>query len=168
MHPAQLHLDLVFDDPRAAVAALRRLGAVRLAAKAMHAVFADPAGHPFCGPASGYVTAYDIPPGVTSVQELPADWDPQPLPLTRGQVVEAVLDAAPDAEFPETGSVRVTRPGLELEISIPDGELFKSFVLSFGAADRTVVDPILREILGRLDVRAFDADAPGQIFIQAT
>ena len=48
-HPAQLHLDLVFDDPSARELA-ERIGAVHLALpeRPDNLVYADPAGHPFC------------------------------------------------------------------------------------------------------------------------
>ncbi len=48
-YPAQLHLDLRFDDGKdAAVARAERLGAIRLPKLADTEIFADPAGHPFC------------------------------------------------------------------------------------------------------------------------
>ncbi len=43
--PQQLHLDVMVDDVSAADAAVRALGARRLAGPG---VYADPAGHPFC------------------------------------------------------------------------------------------------------------------------
>lgn len=47
-YPAQLHLDLSFDDKEAAVERAERLGAVRLPKLADTEIYADPAGHPFC------------------------------------------------------------------------------------------------------------------------
>lgn len=48
-YPAQLHLDLDFDDGPAVEVLARRLGAVPLPAQGGScAVYADPAGHPFC------------------------------------------------------------------------------------------------------------------------
>ncbi len=47
-HPAQLHLDLGFNDPEATSAHALRLGAVVLRESGSHRVLADPAGHPFC------------------------------------------------------------------------------------------------------------------------
>ena len=43
--PQQMHLDVMVDDVAAAATLVLELGAVRLPAEA---VFADPAGHPFC------------------------------------------------------------------------------------------------------------------------
>jgi hypothetical protein len=48
-HPAQVHLDLIHEDVDADRALLERLGAIRLRDMSMHTVWADPAGHPFCG-----------------------------------------------------------------------------------------------------------------------
>lgn len=48
-HPAQVHLDLTYDDEDAERALLERLGALSLKEMPMHNVWADPAGHPFCG-----------------------------------------------------------------------------------------------------------------------
>ena len=43
-HPQQFHLDVMVDDPEAAGIRVLALGAQRLGG----AVYADPAGHPFC------------------------------------------------------------------------------------------------------------------------
>ena len=48
-HPAQLHLDLNYEDVDAERSLLGQLGAIRLKDMPMHTVWADPAGHPFCG-----------------------------------------------------------------------------------------------------------------------
>ena len=164
-YPAQLHLDLTFDEPHEALDLLDRLGATRLACLRMHAVFADPAGHPFCGPANGYVTVQAIPKGVTSVYDFPPHWRPEPLPFTHAEVMAAVLDVTADADFSDPGHGHLSRPGLQLEFRIPEGVRFKSFLIGFGTSDRRLVDPILRDILGRLGVGAFDAEAPGNIFV---
>jgi hypothetical protein len=164
-YPAQLHLDLSFDKPHAALDVMDRLGATRLACLQMHAVFADPAGHPFCGPANGYVTVQGIPAGVTSVQDFPPHWRPEPLPFTRAEIIAAVTEVADDADFSDPGRGHLCRPGVQLEFRIPDGEGFKSFLIGFGTSDRKLVDPILRDILGSLDVSAFDAEAPGSVFL---
>ena len=164
-HPAQLHLDLSFDEPYVALDIMDRLGATRLACLRMHAVFADPAGHPFCGPAHGYVTVQGIPAGVTSVHDFPPDWRPEPLPFTRAEIIAAVAEVADDADFSDPGGGRLSRPGVQLEFRIPDGERFKSLLIGFGTSDRTLVDPILRDILDRLGVGAFDAEAPGNVFV---
>ena len=48
-YPAQMHLDLRFDDGKeAAIRRAERLGAIRLPDVADTAIYADPAGHPFC------------------------------------------------------------------------------------------------------------------------
>lgn len=48
-YPQQLHLDVYFDDGRAAQDLAERLGAIRLPAMGGSCpVYADPAGHPFC------------------------------------------------------------------------------------------------------------------------
>jgi catechol 2,3-dioxygenase-like lactoylglutathione lyase family enzyme len=47
-YPQQLHLDLVPDDPGAAVQLAARLGAMRLPLPPKRTVWADPSGHPFC------------------------------------------------------------------------------------------------------------------------
>jgi hypothetical protein len=47
-HPAQVHLDLGFDDRDATLARMGEFGAVHLATLSHHSVYADPVGHPFC------------------------------------------------------------------------------------------------------------------------
>jgi hypothetical protein len=49
LFPAQMHLDLHFNDPAAARARAETLGATRLESpRGSPGLFADPAGHPFC------------------------------------------------------------------------------------------------------------------------
>ena len=47
-YPAQVHLDLTFDDLEAGIALIERLGGTRLRTAELHAVYADPASHPMC------------------------------------------------------------------------------------------------------------------------
>jgi hypothetical protein len=67
--------------------------------------------------------------------------------------------------FSDPDHGHLSRPGLWLEFTIPDGDRFKAFLIGFGTSDRQLVDPILRDILGLLGVGAFDAEAPGNIFV---
>jgi len=46
--PQQLHLDVMVDDVAAAGRRVRALGATELDGSHTYAVYADPAGHPFC------------------------------------------------------------------------------------------------------------------------
>lgn len=47
-HPAQVHVDLVFDDPTPVAARFVELGGAILRRRDGFPVYADPAGHPFC------------------------------------------------------------------------------------------------------------------------
>ena len=47
-HPAQVHVDLMFDDPAPVVARVTELGGSVLRRRDGFPVYADPAGHPFC------------------------------------------------------------------------------------------------------------------------
>jgi hypothetical protein len=47
-HPAQVHVDLVFDDPEPVAARATELGGTMLLRRDGFPVYADPAGHPFC------------------------------------------------------------------------------------------------------------------------
>ena len=57
-HPAQLHLDIAFDDGTGVPELIERLGGVRLVVpeRPDHLVYADPAGHPFCLGLGGWGT----------------------------------------------------------------------------------------------------------------
>jgi hypothetical protein len=46
--PAQVHLDLTFEDLDDGLALIERLGGTRLTAGEFHSVYADPASHPMC------------------------------------------------------------------------------------------------------------------------
>jgi hypothetical protein len=47
-HPAQVHVDLMFDDPAPVAARVIDLGGSVLHRRKGFPVYADPAGHPFC------------------------------------------------------------------------------------------------------------------------
>lgn len=47
-HPAQVHVDLMFDDPAPVAARVLELGGSILRRRDGFPVYADPAGHPFC------------------------------------------------------------------------------------------------------------------------
>lgn len=47
-HPAQIHVDLMFDDPAPVAARVVELGGAILHQRDGFPVYADPAGHPFC------------------------------------------------------------------------------------------------------------------------
>jgi hypothetical protein len=47
-HPAQVHVDLMFDDPAPIVERVVELGGAVLRRRDGYPVYADPAGHPFC------------------------------------------------------------------------------------------------------------------------
>jgi hypothetical protein len=106
----------------------------------------------------------DIPKGVVSVEEIPDDWMPQPLPFGHAEVVEAVRELAPGADTSDPEWMHVTLPGLDVEVNVADESPLESFALHVRAADRSAADAFIGRLLERLGARAFDPESETGIF----
>lgn len=106
----------------------------------------------------------DIPRGVSGVDEIPDDWEPQPLPFGHVEVVQAVRDLAPEADTTDPEWLHVTLPGVDVEVNATDASPLKSFALHVRATDRLAADAWVRRLLDRLGARAFDPESERGIF----
>jgi hypothetical protein len=108
-----------------------------------------------CG-VSRDIFVQDIPAGIRDVDEIPDDWEPSPLPFGHAEVVRAVLELAPTADFTDPTWGRVDLPGVAIEVNIDDEPRLESFALHVRAADTLAADGFVAQLLDRLGVRAFD------------
>lgn len=106
----------------------------------------------------------DIPKGISGVDEIPDDWQPQPLPFGHAEVVEAVRELAPEAEATDPEWMRVTLPGVDVEVNVADESPLESFALHVRATDHDAADAWVRHLLDRLGARAFDPESESGIF----
>jgi hypothetical protein len=106
----------------------------------------------------------DIPPGIRSVEEVPDAWEPSPLPFGHAEVVAAVRELAPSADFTDPTWGRVEIPGADIEVNVSDKPQLQSFALHVRAANQAAADRFIARLLDRLNVRAFDPESETGLF----
>jgi hypothetical protein len=106
----------------------------------------------------------DIPPNIHSVEEIPDSWRPSPLPFGHAEVVAAVREIVPSADFtaPTWGQVEI--PGASIEVNVSDKPQLDSFALHVRAVDQAAADQFIAQLLDRLDVRGFDPENETGLF----
>jgi hypothetical protein len=106
----------------------------------------------------------DIPDGISSVDEIPNDWQPEPLPFGHAEVVEAIRELAPETDTSNREWMHVALPGVDVEVNLKDESPLESFALHVRAADSGAADAFVGRLLARLGARAFDPESDGGIF----
>ena len=100
----------------------------------------------------------DLPPHVGSVGEIPDGWRPAPLPFGASDVIDAVHELWPAAEFtdPAWGSVKF--PGVDIEVNLGGADPLTGFALHVRASDIAAADTFVAALLDRLGARALDPE----------
>lgn len=106
----------------------------------------------------------DIPADIRSVEEIPDDWMPEPLPFGQAEVVGALRQVVPNADVSNPEWLVASAPGVELEVSVSTSSPLVSFALHVRAADSEAADALIGDLLRRLNVRAFDPESETGIF----
>lgn len=106
----------------------------------------------------------DLPLGISTVDQIPDDWHPQPLPFGHAQVVDAVRELAPEADTTDPEWVHVTLSGVDVEVNVNDKFPLESFALHVRATDRGAANAFIGGLLDRLGARAFDSESESGIF----
>jgi hypothetical protein len=106
----------------------------------------------------------DLPVGISSVDEIPDDWQPRPLPFDHATVVGAVRELAQDADLADPQWLHVVLPGTDIEVRVTDEAPLESFTLHVRTADREVADAWVGRLLARLGARALDPESESGIF----
>lgn len=106
----------------------------------------------------------DVPEGISSVDEIPDDWEPQPLPFGPAEVINAVRELAPNVEEGDVEWMQVELPGVAIEVNVPDTSPLESFAIHVRAADPSAADSFIGRLLDRLGARAFDPESESGIF----
>lgn len=113
---------------------------------------------PYVGPVSRDIFVQDIPPNVQSVQDIPDEWMPDALPVAASDVIAAVQELAPAADFSTPTWGLVELPGVDVEVPLPDEVPLQSFALHVRAIDADRADAFIDALLKRLKVRALDPE----------
>lgn len=105
----------------------------------------------------------DIPPDVTSVEQIPGDWTPAPLRVTSQAVREAVTKYAPHANFTERKWGHVTLSDAEIEVNLGDEAPLMSFAFHVRGNPATA-SRFVSAVLASLHLRAFDPESNSGLF----
>ena len=103
----------------------------------------------------------DIPVEVQSVSDIPEDFRPAPI-ASRTHVLEAIQAAAPFADFADPTWIHIDAPEVCIEVSVPQDEPLMRFAFHIHGGEHSAA--IVADVLGRLDVRAFDTASETGIF----
>jgi hypothetical protein len=106
----------------------------------------------------------DLPPGVASVADIPNDFVPQPLPVTRSQILAAIRAEAPECDARDPTWIRIDSSGkYAIEVNIGNREPLKSF--AFHVRGGPEAELLVERILKRLDLRALDSESDSGVFL---
>lgn len=107
----------------------------------------------------------ELPPGITTVDEIPADFRPGPLG-SRSDIVAGIMRVVPTADFttPEWGRIEGT--GFSIEVNLAPGDPVTSFAFHVRGDDNAA--HLVADILDELDLQALDPQAPGGVFTRQT
>ncbi|MBT2364069.1 hypothetical protein J7E88_01650 [Streptomyces sp. ISL-10] len=106
-----------------------------------------------------------LPAGVTSVQEIPADYTPESLGR-RDDVLAAVIQAVPDVDLSDPAWGELSGPTWSIELNIGSEEPVDSVMLHIRGSGDDVLTPVLRLAdalrCKALDCAEGDLITPGQ------
>jgi hypothetical protein len=107
----------------------------------------------------------DIPRSATSVDTLPPDWMPGPIPV-REEILRAIIEVDPTADLSDPSWVRVNGAGFSIEVNIGNDSPLTSFACHIRGGDYSI--GFVADLLERLKLRAFDPGSPTGIFAPGT
>jgi hypothetical protein len=107
----------------------------------------------------------DIPAGVTSVREIPDDFEPGSLG-PRAEIFEGIRTALPFADYSDGSWIRVDLPEVSMEISLGKDDPVQGF--TFHVRGGYLAAAAIADVLRQLGVRAFDPEADNGLFDMAT
>jgi hypothetical protein len=85
------------------------------------------------------------------------------LPFDRVHLIETIRQVVPSADFSHRSWGHIDLPGVSIEINVGHEQPLDSFAMHVRATDDAAANEILRAILERLGVRAFDPSSKGGI-----
>lgn len=107
----------------------------------------------------------DLPPGISSLAEIPDDFKPAPLDLDRDNVVSAIRAEIGEVVITDVHWCSVTAPTWSIEFNLGDSNPIDHFAMHvYGDGDGVPFERIGR-LLARLSVRALDPQSETGIFV---
>jgi hypothetical protein len=110
------------------------------------------------------VFVQDIPESITTVEQIPDDWEPAPLPFGHAEVVAAVRELVPDVDTTDPEWMHVHLGGGAVVVNVANVSPLASFALHVRAVDPGAADAFIGRLLERLKARAFDPESDSGIF----
>jgi hypothetical protein len=105
----------------------------------------------------------DLPPGIVSVEDIPDDFVPQMLGVTRSQVIAAVRSVEPKCDVSDPSWIIIEAPGeYHIEANLGASESLESF--AFHVRGGREAEQLIRRILERLNLRALDSESEFGVF----
>jgi hypothetical protein len=102
----------------------------------------------------------DLPP-VESVDDIPPDFTPRPLNLSRALLISTIESLVPGADTSDPSWLRLIGPSYDIEVSLGDRETVESF--SFHCSGE-LAPGVVTAVISELGLRALDPSAPAGIF----
>lgn len=105
----------------------------------------------------------DLPSGVASVADIPDGFVPQPLTVTRPQILAAIRAEAPDCDASDPTWIRIDSSGkYAIEVNISKNEPLRSF--AFHIRGGPEAELLVARVLKRLGLRALDPESDSGVF----
>lgn len=105
----------------------------------------------------------DLPSLASSISEIPADFAPRPLPVTRSHVIAEIRAVAPFADSSDPAWVRIEDgERCLIEVNLGTNEQLNGFAFHVYGGDLSPL--VIAEILQRLHLRALDPGSKSGFF----
>jgi hypothetical protein len=103
----------------------------------------------------------DIPHGLSSVEDMPDDFEPKPLGA-RQEIIEKIRSVVPTADFSDPSWGLIDGPDFSIEVSLGSDEIVEGFAFHVRGGDAAAF--VVADILERLGCRAFDGGSESGLF----
>lgn len=101
-----------------------------------------------------------LPPGVERVEDIPDDFVPEVIG-PRTEVISAIVDEVPFADFTDPSWGRIDTPEFSIEVNLSDDPV-RDFALHIRGGDIAV--GLIGQVLRRLDAHALDPQSEAGLF----
>ncbi len=107
------------------------------------------------------VLVQDLPPDALSVDDIPDDFDPQPIG-SRSWILHGIRAVVPFADVSNPAWVSIEGDDFSIEVNLGQAEEVESFTMHARGGDLAAF--VIADILGELRLRALDPQAASGIF----
>ena len=112
-------------------------------------------------PMSWDIFVQDLPEGVTTIDDIPKDFAPQPLG-PRSTIISKILEVVPSADFSDPAWGQIDGENWSIEVNLGASELCHSFAFHVRGGDEAA--GVVAAVLEHLHLRALDPGGEGGIF----